>query len=44
MMGFSKIKKYLKYLYGNWKLKKNFFKNKSARKNPYLFQPFIKNL
>ncbi len=40
----SDTKKYLKYLYGNWKLKKNLFKNKSARKNPYLFQPFIKNL
>lgn len=34
--------KYLKSLYGNWKLRKNFYSNNLARKKPYLHQPFIK--
>ena len=35
-------KSYLKYLYGNWKLKDKFYKNILAKKKPYLFHPFIK--
>ena len=35
-------KNYLKYLYGNWKLKNKFYKNNLAKKKPYLFHPFIK--
>lgn len=34
-------KKYLKYLYGDWKVKKNFYENPLAKKNAYLHQPFI---
>ena len=34
-------KNYLKYLYGNWKLKNKFYKNSLAKKKPYLFHPFI---
>lgn len=34
--------KYLKSLYGNWRLRKNYYSNNLARKKPYLHQPFIK--
>ena len=36
-------KKYLSYLYGNWKIKNKFYKNSLASSKPYLFHPFIKN-